>query len=128
MTDWTELREFAAVGLTQSYALSWQLDATSLMIDLDLNLCPDHPFYEKPRPSEKGCYRAAFLEFPTCTQVLVVGKIAQEPLAETIQSLAPGLIAGLRRTGDGRYEFLGKFGAVEILADRPLLRIKDMSV
>ena len=128
MTDWTELREFTAVGLTQSYALSWQLDSTSLMIDLDLYLCPDHPFYEKPRPSEKSCYRAAFLEFPTCTQVLVTGKIAKESLAETIQSLAPGLITGLKRTGDGRYEILGKFGTAEILADRPLLRIKDMSV
>lgn len=127
-TDWTELREFAAVGLTQSYALSWQLNTTSLLIDLDLYLCPDHPFYEKPRPSEKGCYRAAFLEFPTCIQVLVAGKIAQESLAETIQSLAPGRIMGLRRTGDGKYEIIGKFGVVEILADRPLLRIKDMSV
>ncbi len=127
-TDWTELREFAAVGLTQSFVLSWQLDATSLMIDLDLYLCPEHPFYERPRPSEKGCYRAAFLEFPACTQVLVAGKIARESLIETIQSLAPGLIAGLRRTGDGRYEIPGKFGTVVILADRPLLRIKDMSV
>jgi hypothetical protein len=127
-TDWTELREFAAVGLTQSYVLSWQLEETSLMIDLDLHLRPEHPFYEKPRPSEKGCFRAAFLEFPTCTQVLVAGKMGQEPLAETIQSLAPGLIMGLRRTGDGRYEILGKFGTAEILADRPLLRIKDMSV
>ena len=128
MTDWTELREFTAVGLTQSYALSWQLDSTSLMIDLDLYLCPDHPFYEKPRPSEEGCYRAAFLEFPACIQVLVAGKMTQESLAETIQSLAPGLITGLKRTGDGRYEILGKFGTAEILADRPLLRIKDMSV
>jgi hypothetical protein len=127
-TDWTELREFAAVGLTQSYALSWQLEATSLMIDLDLFLCPAHPFYEKPRPSEKGCFRAAFLEFPACTRVLVAGKMAQESLAETIRSLTPGLITGLRRTGDGRYEILGKFGTAEILADRPLLRIKDMSV
>jgi hypothetical protein len=128
MTDWTELREFAAVGLTQSYALSWQLDSTSLMVDLDLYLCPDHPFYEKPRPSEAGCYRAAFLEFPACIQVLVAGKITQESLAKTIQSLAPGLITGLKRTGDGRYEIIGKFGTAEILADRPLLRIKDMSV
>ena len=127
-TDWTELREFAAVGLAQSFVLSWHFAATSLMIDLDLFLCPEHPFYEKPRPSEKGCYRAAFLEFPACTQVLEAGKM--EPISpDTLnQSLDPGRIAGLRRTGEGRYEFFGQFGTVEILADRPLLRIKDMSV
>ncbi len=127
-TDWTELREFAAVGLTQSFVLSWHQDADSLMIDLDLFLCPDHPFYEKPRPSEAACFRAAFLEFPACTQVQVVGKMAQQPLTETIQMLTSGLISGLRRTGDGRYEISGKFDSVEILADRPLLRIKNMSV
>jgi len=126
-TDWTELREFAAVDLTRSFVLSWQLDAASLMLDLDLYLCPDHPFYEPPRPSEKDCYRAAFLEFPACTQVLVAGKMAQASLAGTIQSLASGLVEGLRRTGDGKYEISGKFGTAEILADRPLLRIKDMS-
>ena len=127
-TDWTELREFAAVGLEQSFVLSWHLDSTSLTLDLDLFLCPDHPFYEKPRPSEKACYRAAFLEFPACTQVHVAGKIEQLALSETIQSLEAGLISGLMRTGDGRYEFHGKFGTAEIRADRPLLRIKDMSV
>ncbi len=127
-TDWTELREFAAVDLTRSFVLSWQLDAASLMLDLDLYLCPDHPFYEQPRPSEKGCYRAAFLEFPACTQVLLAGKMAQASLAGTIQSLDAGLVEGLKRTGDGKYEIFGKFGTAEILADRPLLRIKDMSV
>jgi hypothetical protein len=127
-TDWTELREFVAVGLTESFVISWQMEAGALLIDLDLFLCPEHPFYEEPRPSEKGCYRAAFLEFPACTQVLVVGKTAKVSPVEAIQSLAPGRIAGLRRTGEGRYEIHGKFGAVELLADRPLLRIKDMSV
>ena len=127
-TDWRELREFVAVDLTESFVLSWQMEATTLVIDLDLFLFPEHPFYEKPRPSEKGCYRAAFLEFPTCTQVLVTGKTAKVSLVEAIQSLAPGRIAGLKRTGEGRYEIDGKFGPVELLADRPLLRIKDMSV
>ena len=127
-TDWTELREFVAVGLTESFVLSWQMDAATLMIDLDLFLCPEHPFYEKQRPSEKSCYRAAFLEFPTCTQVLVAGKTAKVSPVEAIQSLAPGRIVGLKRTGEGRYEIYGKFGTVEVLADRPLLRIKDMSV
>ncbi len=127
-TDWTELREFAAVGLTQSFVLSWHQDAASLMLDLDLFLCPEHPFYEKPRPSEAACFRAAFLEFPACTRAQVVGKTAHQPLTETIQTLANGLISGLRRSGDGRYEISGKFGTVEILAGRPLLRIKNMSV
>ena len=127
-TDWRELREFAAVELTASFVLSWHMEAVSLMIDLDLYLCPAHPFFEKPRPSEKGCFRAAFLEFPACTKVHVAGKMDQDPPNEMIQSLGPGRITGLRRTGEGRYEIYGKFGTVDISADRPLLRIKDMSV
>lgn len=127
-TDWTELREFAAVDLEQSFVLSWNLESTTLTLDLDLFLCPEHPFYEKPRPSEQACYRAALLEFPACMQVHVAGTMAHRPLSEAIQSLDSGPFSGMMRAGDGRYQLHGKFGAVEIRSGRPLLRIKDMSV
>jgi len=50
-TDWTDLREFKSVDLTQSFVLSWSTESESLLVDVDLFLCPDHTFFEKPRPA-----------------------------------------------------------------------------
>ena len=124
VTNWTELREFAAVDLTQSFVVAWETDAESLMIDLDLYLRPEHAFYEEPRPAEGACFRAAVIEFPSCTQVAKPGKTDNGTVADAIDSLKSGRIAGLRRTGDGQYEITGEFGSVDILAERPLLRLK----
>ena len=124
VTDWTELREFNAVDLTKSFVLSWNTESESLLIDLDLYLCPDHAFYEAPRPAEKACYRPALLEFPYCSDIQSDGKAASDKSVGTVAaSLGLGAIEGLRRVGEGRYEITGEFGQVEIGAERPLLRL-----
>ena len=64
--DWRQLREFAGVDLTQSFVLSWKSQADTLSIDIDLFLCAEHPFYERPRPAEKVCIRPACIDFPWC--------------------------------------------------------------
>ena len=125
VTDWRELREFKAVDLTESFVLSWNTDAESLLIDLDLYLCPDHAFYEKPRPAEKACFRPAFLEFPFCSGI----SSGADPedgrsVPDIAARLGLGAIEGLRRIGEGRYEITGEFGQVEIDAERPLLKLK----
>ena len=119
--DWRELREFAGVELTDSFVLSWDYAGGALLIDIDVCLAPSHPFYEKPRPAEGACIRAATLEFPYCTS-LTAGS-GNDP-AETVRTLGNGRIDGLRRTGDGRYEMTGAFGRIEIVSERPLLRLK----
>lgn len=125
VTDWTELREFKAVDLTKSFVLSWGTDSESLLIDLDLFLCPDHAFYEKPRPAEKACFRAALLEFPYCSAITFGTDAAiGQSVADIADSLGHGQIGGLRRVGEGRYEVTGEFGQVVIDAERPLLRLK----
>lgn len=63
-TDWRKLREFSAVDLTQSFILSWHVEPETLLIDIDVYLTDEHPFYEKPRPAEKTCIRPAIIEFP----------------------------------------------------------------
>ena len=123
-TDWTGLREFKDVDITQSYLLSWGTETKSLLIDVDLFLCPDHPFYEKPRPAEKACFRPAYLEFPWCTRVAPAGDGKARSISETIGTLGSGKIDGFRRTGDGQYEISGEFGAVDIIAERPMVRLK----
>lgn len=125
VTDWRELREFKAVDLTESFVLSWSTDAESLLIDLDLYLCPDHAFYEKPRPAEKACFRPAFLEFPCCSGIASGADTENgQSVADVAARLGLGAIEGLRRIGEGRYEITGEFGQVEIDAERPLLKLK----
>lgn len=123
VTNWTELREFAAVDLERSYVVAWDTEGESLLIDLDLFLLPEHAFYEEPRPAEGACFRQAVIEFGYCTQVAEPGKDNSGKLAVAIESLKSGRIAGLRRAGDGYYEITGEFGTVGIKAERPLLRL-----
>ncbi len=124
-TDWRDLREFKAVDLSKSFVLSWDTESESLMIDLDLYLCPDHAFYEKPRPAEKACFRAALLEFPYCSAIRSGADTGYSPsVGDTAEALRLGAIEGLRRVGEGRYELMGEFGLVGIEAERPVLRLK----
>ena len=123
-TNWTEFREFATVDLEQSFVIAWESEGQSLMIDLDVVLRPEHTFYEEPRPAEGACYRPAVIEFPTCTQITAPGIDGGEDVAEAIESLQAGRIAGFRRTGNGRYAISGEFGTVGINSERPLLRLK----
>jgi hypothetical protein len=123
VTDWKEFREFTAVDLEQSFVVAWRAEGESLLIDLDLLLSPEHAFYEKPRPAEGACFRQAVIEFPSCTQIIEPGKDSGGKLADAIESLDAGRVAGLRRAGDGYYEITGEFGTVGIHAERPLLRL-----
>ncbi len=123
-TSWTEFREFATVDLEQSFVVAWETDGESLMIDLDVVLRPEHAFYEEPRPAEGACFCPAAIEFPLCTQITGPGKDGNDNVAEAVESLKSGRIAGLRRTGKGHYVICGEFGTVDIVAERPLLRLK----
>ena len=125
VTDWRDLREFKAVDLSKSFVLSWETDSESLMIDLDLYLCSDHAFYEKPRPAEKACFRPASLEFPYCSEIRSGANAdASQSVGDAAEALRLGAIEGLRRVGEGGYEITGEFGVVGIKAERPLLRLK----
>jgi len=125
VTDWRELREFNAVDMSKSFVLSWDTDSESLLIDLDIFLCPDHAFYEKPRPAEKACFRPATLEFPSCSDVVSGTEVdIGRSVPDQAATLGHGAIEGLRRIGEGCYEISGEFGQVTINAERPLLRLK----
>ncbi|MGI9225446.1 MAG: hypothetical protein ACR2QX_13260 [Woeseiaceae bacterium] len=123
VVDWQKLREFADVDLERSFVLSWNYEAGALLVDIDLLLLPEHPFYEKPRPAEKVCIRPALIEFPFC-QAVITGK-GDDDIAAIVASLENGAITGLRLLADGYYEISGVFGSVEIEAERPLLRLKS---
>ena len=123
-TDWRKLREFSAVDLSKSFILSWHFESETLMIDIDVLLTSEHPFFEKPRPAEKVCIRPAIIEFPFCVLITDAGD-ESDPIDEIVGRLEHGAIKGLRRHDDGRYEINGDFGTVFISAERPLLRLKE---
>jgi len=125
-TDWRVLREFAAVDLERSFVLSWKLESDTLLIDVDLFLMPEHPFYEKPRPAEKVCIRPAVIEFPLCDRVEAGDVPAKTKPSPGAAELGHGAIGGFRRLADGRFEMNGEFGVVLIDAERPLLRFKGL--
>jgi len=122
--DWRKLREFADVDLERSFVLSWHCEAGTLLVDIDLLLLPDHPFYEKPRPAEKVCIRPALIEFPYCQVVDAGTDPGDDDIAMIVAGLGVGAITGLRLLADGHYKIRGDFGNVEIEAERPLLRLK----
>lgn len=127
-TNWKELREFKAVDLEQSFVLSWEVRAESLEIDVDLFICPEHAFYEKPRPAEKACFRPAHIEFPHCSSVSIVDVGPNRSVQDSVNSLGGGRISDLYRTGEGQYEIVGDFGVVAIRAERPMVRLKDSTI
>ena len=122
-TDWRRLREFGSVDLSQSFILSWHFESGQLLIDIDLFLTEEHPFFEKPRPAEKVCIRPAIIEFPYCESLSVEGE-DDAPPGDVVRRLGHGLIDSLRRLDDGRYEISGPFGTVRIAAERPILKLK----
>ena len=99
---------------------------STLLIDVDVCLLSEHPFYEEPRPAEGICIRPATLEFPYCTSLRsTTGDADPNDFTAIADGLALGRIEGLERVGDGRYEVSGKFGRVAITSERPLLRLKS---
>ncbi|HEY5641323.1 MAG TPA: hypothetical protein VIS31_00480 [Woeseiaceae bacterium] len=122
--DWRKLREFAGVSLTRSYVLSWHAERDALVIDIDLLLEPEHPFYEAPRPAEKVCIRPACIEFPYCER-LAAGAAAGGP-AQIASTIPGGIIEDFRVLADGHYEMRGDFGNVSIRSERPILRLKGV--
>ena len=124
IVDWRRLREFSDVDLTKSYVLSWYVEADTLLVDIDLFLTPDHPFYEKPRPAEKVCIRPAVIEFPYCESLRADG-VSGQGLAEIAAGIAHGSIDSFRLLASGHYEIGGEFGTVAVDAERPILRLKN---
>ena len=123
-TDWRQLREFRGVDMEASFIVGWHYEAGLLSIDMDILLTPDHPFYEPPRPSQKGCIRAAVIEFPYCRSVSRGGDEAGslQDLA-AVAALEHGAVQSFCVYDDGVYEITGAFGQVVVEAERPVMRL-----
>lgn len=124
--NWQQLREFSGTRLDGSFVVEWRLEGETLQVEVDLQLLPEHPFYEKPRPKERICIRAAVVEFPFLEGIIVDGEERDELLSEQVAGLAAGAITNLWRVSDGPYVLQGTFGEVEIASERPILRMREL--
>lgn len=120
--SWRQLREFAAVDLARSYVLSWRREGGTLIIDVDLYLEPNHPFFEAPRPAEKACIRPAAIEFPYCED-LHLSRQGSFQVIDSVNEMGIGAITDLRVLQDHHYAISGEFGTVSLVAERPILRL-----
>ena len=120
---WRQLREFAGVDLERSYVLSWHEEGDTLVIDVDLYLQPEQPFFEPPRPAEKACIRAAAIEFPHCEDLRVTRDDVTQAV-ELVSKIGMGGMTDLRVVQDHHYAISGEFGTVSLVAERPILRLK----
>ncbi|NNC78345.1 MAG: hypothetical protein HKN77_10310 [Woeseiaceae bacterium] len=123
--SWRNLEEFAGIEMAKSYVLSWTFARGTLSIDVDLQLSSAHPFYEKPRPAEKVCIRAAVIDFPYCESIVAGGTGVEESINDTVARLEIGAIEDLCRLDSGAYEISGEFGTVRVDAERPILRVSS---
>ncbi len=126
-SNWTQLREFDGVDLSESYVLGWQLAPAELVFQLDvaLTLTPEHRLYASPRAGERTCWVRGALHFaePSFVQGL------REP------SIVPGATdaTGARDYGnidglswaDGEGHVFGEFGDVTFHSSPPYITFSD---
>lgn len=123
--NWQQLREFSGTLLDGSFIVEWRFEGETLFVEVDLQLLPEHPFYEKPRPKEKICIRQAVIEFPWVEALLLDGGDGNGRIADRVAGLRTGAIQNLWRVNDGPYVIEGAFGEVEIVSGRPILRMRE---
>ncbi len=121
IVDWREFREFAAADLSRSFVLTRALESETLVLEIDLYLASEHPFYEKPRHSENACIRPAVIELPYCERIESDEMPADADPEKIAGKPDHGSIEGLSRLADGRYQVRGEFGVLD--AERPILRL-----
>jgi hypothetical protein len=122
--SWRNLREFRDVDLEASFVLSWSFADEMLRLEVDLVLLGSHPMYDKPRPSQSHCMRAAVIEFPIAEQLTLNGEwVAETTSGARLSSLQPGLLHTMLVKDEGHYVLDGEFGTVEFQSERPVLRI-----
>jgi hypothetical protein len=124
-SDWTQLREFDGVDLSESYVLGWQLTPAGLAFELDVALTPDHPSYRPPRADERMCWVRGWLRFPAAASV--------QGLQDQSSVVGATDATGARDYGnidalswaDGQAHVVGEFGDVTLHSSRPYVTFSE---
>lgn len=60
--DYTDLKIFKGIDLSDSFVLYWELLDDRLSFDLEASIWPDSAYYSKPDKDEFTCYKRARLD------------------------------------------------------------------
>ena len=62
-TDLENRLDFQGIDLTDSFILNWYRKDSEFVIDLELSVWPESPYYENPKDDEVTCYKKGILKF-----------------------------------------------------------------
>jgi hypothetical protein len=118
-SDWTQLREFDGVDLSESYVLGWVLAEDELVLELDVALTPDHALYTPPRAEERTCWVRGHLHCPGASSVQ--GLQDQCGIVGATDATGAGDYGSIDELSwaDGQAHIVGEFGDITLRSSRP---------
>ena len=121
MSTWTQLPQFDAIDLSESYVLGWLATPTELVFDLDVALTPEHPRYQPPRSGDRGFWLRGSLHFPRASDIRGLAEQSGVPGATDATGARDyGNVDELSWTDDEAH-VSGEFGDVTLRCERPYI-------
>ncbi|TKB57607.1 hypothetical protein [Ferrimonas aestuarii] len=113
--DWRELQVFTGIDLNDSFVISWSLDKTCLVFELEASIWPESPAYKTPLANEYTCYRRMSLIFDQIESVDGLKPVEDvKPTSDPDMSKDYGCVDTLATTKFG-YIMSGEFGVLKIV-------------
>ncbi|HEX5056817.1 MAG TPA: hypothetical protein VFX02_10000 [Gammaproteobacteria bacterium] len=120
MRDWTAIRAFDGLDLTESFVLSWNRDQNALRFDVDFVLTEEHPAFRPPSAEEWACFRRGILEFPNARSVKGLPKMSEvRPAVDATVENDYGHFDSFIESSPKRFEVTGDFGTFLVESDEP---------
>ena len=120
MRDWTDIRVFDGLDLSNSYVLSWDCSQNEVRFEVEFVLTSEHSDYIPPKPGEWACYRAGrlhFREVESLSGLLEMSKV--KPSTDAAGERDFGNIDALIEERLGHYRIEGDFGEVSMKSVEP---------
>ncbi|MBE9113315.1 hypothetical protein IQ273_28465 [Nodosilinea sp. LEGE 07298] len=114
MIQWRNIEVFRGIDLNDSCVLSWKLEPTQLVFELDVSVWPESQFYTTPKPNEYTCYRTARLIFRGCEKITGLHAMGDvRPTVDPDNTIDYDNIDALNQE-EAVIRVYGNFGEVEI--------------
>ncbi|MBW4484126.1 MAG: hypothetical protein KME14_16435 [Tildeniella torsiva UHER 1998/13D] len=114
MIQWRDMELFRGIDLNDSCVLSWEVEPTQLVFELDVSVWPESQFYRTPKPNEYTCYRTARLIFRGYEKISGLHAMSDvRPTVDLDNTVDYGNIDALSQE-EKMIRVYGDFGEVEI--------------
>lgn len=120
--DWRNLQVFKGIDLNDSFVISWSLEKSCLVFEIEASIWPESPYYKTPLPNEHTCYRRISLIFDLIESVDGLKLVEYVmPTIDPDMSKDYGCVDTLMSTNDG-YLMSGEFGSLKIVGGQLSIR------